>query len=94
MSRRERSRRSRPASAARTTATAIRCGPPPTGCTSSAPENDLARVPLTGGAVEVLSPDQARHGVNGVVSDACNVYWLAGPSFTDSTAPAVYVRAR
>jgi hypothetical protein len=58
------------------------------------PQRDLARVPVIGGEVEVLSPDETRDGVNGIVTDACNVYWIADTSFTDNLPPAVYVRAR
>ncbi len=59
-----------------------------------ASQNGLARVPVTGGDVEVLSPDEMRDGVNGVVTDACNVYWLAAPSFPASLPPVVYALAR
>jgi hypothetical protein len=57
-------------------------------------QNALARVPIGGGPVEVLSPDEQRDGVNGVVTDACSVYWLAAPSFPLSLPPVIYARAR
>lgn len=58
------------------------------------PQRDLARVPAAGGDVEVLSPADGREGVTGVVTDDCNVYWLAGASFSESKPPAVYARRK
>ncbi len=38
------------------------------------------------------SPHEA--SLTAIVSDACNVYWVTLPSFSDSEPPAVYALAR
>jgi hypothetical protein len=51
----------------------------------------LGRVPAAGGPVETIYEDATRDGIQVVTSDACNVYWVAGPAYDASDPPALFV---
>jgi hypothetical protein len=61
--------------------------------THGADQEALARVPASGGPVEVIYDDTAR-GVYAVTSDACNVYWLSGPDYDKNEPSALFARRR
>jgi hypothetical protein len=54
----------------------------------------LTRVPAKGGAPEEVWRDDARNGIQAITTDACNVYWVAGPDYDASAPPAVFARRR
>jgi hypothetical protein len=54
----------------------------------------LGRVPAAGGPVETIYEDTARDGIQAVTSDACNVYFVAGPNQDAADPPGLFVLGR